>query len=362
MTEQLLISFYHILFIFIVCIGIAVVILSSWYDFRAIGQKKHIWKIAKKLYLARQLSILVVVYAHNNADTIEQCIRRIRKSTYKRYTITVINNASLDETGKIIAKLKKRQKKSVINVITKKIFISRSTALQIAYKKSRDTDLVLHVDADTFISTDLLRKSASCFINDPTLETMRFHRMYAKTIDVTSLLHRFIYLSQNLFDKATSFWLRKRIQLDDANLIFKYKLIADKNRNTTRSIYSDFITATSHSPHSRTASRAITMGISFFTLLSVAYFMYLAMTLQSNQFLTISWSIVCLWLIGATWSNTQITFAQKAELSLCIPIMYFIIFSQLLINITAHIIVTVYHQFLKMWRISIERALMPRRI
>ncbi|HEV7952098.1 MAG TPA: hypothetical protein VGO98_01875 [Candidatus Saccharimonadales bacterium] len=71
------------------------------------------------------------------------------------------------------------------------------------------------------------------------------------------------------------------------------------------------------------------------------YFFYTAAILQSNTLLTLSWAVVSLWLVAVVWSDDDLVFSRKCELTFTIPFMYFVFYVQSLIQLT-----------LNMWRLA----------
>lgn len=83
--------------------------------------------------------------------------------------------------------------------------------------------------------------------------------------------------------------------------------------------------------------RAISsIGLAVFISM-LTYSFYTAATLQSNTLLTLSWSVVSLWLVAVVWSDGNLKFSKKSELTFTIPFMYFVFYAlailQFIVNI-----------------------------
>jgi glycosyltransferase involved in cell wall biosynthesis len=111
------------------------------------------------------MSVSVIVTCHNEAEYIKQCINSIiRQSDYNSIDeIIVINDASIDDSLKILDKLKQSNDK--LNIITTN-GIGVSASRNLGIKKSK-SDFIAFLDGDDFWESSKLENHLKAFNNNP---------------------------------------------------------------------------------------------------------------------------------------------------------------------------------------------------
>ncbi|HET8884358.1 MAG TPA: glycosyltransferase family A protein [Candidatus Saccharimonadales bacterium] len=354
MIETLLIQLSVALLGASIVAGVTIILTATWYDLRGVARRQSWQTIAATLRKPRQPHIAVMVYAHNNATTIQDCLRSISCSRYKNYHVMVVDNVSTDTTKQAVLHYQRKRTKKSVSLYAKRKTTDRLTALRLGYKKTQPNDLVFILDATDTITPNLLKDAATRFVANNRLDALRLQHYNDADINLSLLVYQFMLLSTNLYNKAIS-PLSLSIRpsdIGDAGIflrstIFKNKTLPTKLSSCyasdllftrTESVATSLTIPTTNKQkgaqrHRRNVPTII--GASFLLLVAITmtYFFYTAATLQSHILLTLSWLVVSLWLFTATWSNDQMTMSKKIELTFCIPVMYILLYVQLAVQI-----------------------------
>lgn len=333
MIEKTFILFCEIVLICVAAGGISIILLATWYDFRIIATRSRLQQAIQKLRQPRQPQIAILLYAYNNATTVVRCFDSIRHSRYKRYSITIINNKSTDNTSSVIKQYMKRHKKTPITVITKRTFTEPMRVLRMAYKKAPASDLVLLIDANTTLSPTALKEYAAHFTLNASLEALHIRRSYEKDVTISTLFNHALEKSINTYHKATNSLHIDKKQFGTVSVMYRSACIS---RNFSKFVDADY--TSTHTLQSTETELAKTRNASFImlhllTFLMMTYFFYAAATLQSNVFLILSWLLFSFWILATIWSDEKMLLAKKAELTFCAPIIYFLLYIHVAVGI-----------------------------
>jgi len=327
MNEQLLIT-VSIVTLSVACLFEAIVIIgATLYDFRQIGKSRRLEKVYKRIRKPNQPKIAVLIYAHNDSASLTNCINSVARSNYKNYQIIVIDNASKDQTKKILKEYQLRHKKMALTVYAKRKTSSYGKALKQGYKKASDCDLVLVTDAKSYLPPKALRRAAIEFIDNPNLETLKIGQKALGPVSLLVAMIKLKQLSANQYGKFRSLIPLGQIMMGSGN-VYRSKvfwtLTRQKQTNKSKGLKFNILKVL-------LVGKYFMVGLAMLTTaLLVTFFAYNAVTLQSSGFFILSWVMVVVWLISAIWADELSTIAEKLELIFCTPIVYFIGYVQLL--------------------------------
>jgi len=133
-------------------------------------KKEPTFKIKKDFFP----EVTIMIPAKNVQTTLESCVKRVINQDYKgKITILIINDASTDETPKIAEQLTKKyssKKREIILLHRKKSTGYKASVLNFGlnylFSKGKATYLIAHLDADTFIPRNLIKKAVSYFSDE----------------------------------------------------------------------------------------------------------------------------------------------------------------------------------------------------
>lgn len=347
MNERLFIQIFEIILAIISIGGIAFILAATWYDLRIIHYKKHLQIASTKMTGRRQPSITVLVYARNAVTSLEACLNSIHANQYKHFKVIVADNHSTDDTKKYLATYKRTHPNISLLTYHAKRTTDRSAILRQAYKKDTSSQLVIILDATDTIPPTLLQDCALRFVANDNLDVLRLRPLPTANVSITSSGLHFYMQSKNIVDKsfARSPFLTRGS--DKSGIVMKSSIF--KQASNPRKITVDYASALTYlqslpnthpfTIYSRSTSLhswkrivslcIVVIGLAF--IISIAtYFFYTAATLQSNVLLTLSWTIVCLWLLAVIWSDDVYASGRKIELTSTVPFMYFIFYTQMI--------------------------------
>lgn len=331
MNEKLLLITSEILVGGATIAALAVVLAASWYDLRAIAHTRAL-SVGKKRLKSQKPSILILIYAHNDAAGIVACLQSIKANRYKQYQIMICDNASTDATLQLARAYKRRNKSVPLNIYSKKMQSTRSEILQLAHNKAQKCDLVFIMNANDIIPPTLLGDGVAYFCSDDRLSTLQLRRRADSALNIASLLRQYVNLSLNLFRKGMAQQTTSSNLYHANPIIIRSSFMRQNNPPDTHfTAYASalIVTTSGDTPRQQLRIRhalivlvACACGVGM-----LSYFFYTAATLRNNTLLTLSWLLVSLWCLAAIWSDEALTVSKKIELAISVPFMYFILYT-----------------------------------
>lgn len=112
--------------------------------------------------IAEMPRLTVIIPACNEADTIEDALQSLRQSTYPNLDIILINDRSTDETGAIINRLARQDKRIFSFHVTELPidWLGKVHALHLATQYAKG-DFLLYTDADVHFHPDTLSRAVA---------------------------------------------------------------------------------------------------------------------------------------------------------------------------------------------------------
>ena len=105
------------------------------------------------------LSMSVIVAAHNAEKTLEKCLQAIHSSIYKPIEVIVVDDASTDKTGEIASRYK-------VKLLSLKSNVGQGKAKNTASKFTKG-NIFVFVDSDIIVAKDTFGIIAECFQRIP---------------------------------------------------------------------------------------------------------------------------------------------------------------------------------------------------
>jgi hypothetical protein len=345
MNERLIVQICEIILAAISVAGIIFILGATWYDLRAVHHQTRIKALSSKITGRRQLPITVLVYARNAAATITACLDSISASTYKNFKVIVADNCSTDDTNKHLTTYKRTHTNTPLTSYRAKIIADRPTILQQAGKKDKSGQLILTLDAADIIPPTLLQDCAVRFAVSDDIDALYLRPTPNAEVSILSLSTHFYALSRNIMSKSfshSSLLQRRSPVMAARRSVIQQKKLSQKNRihyestlAYTQLLLLPSLFSSTNIIQTRSWKKLVyTLAVLFTTGTTVAimtYFFYTAAILQSNILLTLSWTIVCLWLLASIWLDDLSTLERKVSLTLTVPFVYFILYIQLIV-------------------------------
>jgi hypothetical protein len=234
----------------------------------------------------------------------------------------------------------------------------RIEALIAGYNRSQKNELILVIDASDVISPTLLRDSAMRFMHDKKLQALNFDYISTNLSSITMLLQRFKTMSQALVNKFFTTMPGYRINLRGKGMFRQASFKKACKSQVVKAKYDSSLRVLDYGIND---DRAVityqfvrsdwTINYLFVALLALVfqtYSMYVAATLQSKFLLIIGCIATAFWLLLITWASDSLALKDKIKLSFCAPIIYFLIYIQLIV----YILSVVFHATTSLARIA----------
>ncbi len=109
--------------------------------------------------------VTVLVPAHNEEAVIERCLDSIFASSYPYISAIVVNDASTDTTRQVLQAYRKAHPDQPLRVINKRINGGKGVGLNDALKRYVDSELVMMCDADSILAPTAIANAVTYFMN-----------------------------------------------------------------------------------------------------------------------------------------------------------------------------------------------------
>lgn len=138
--------------------------------------------------------VTILIPAHNEAKAIIRCLDSVRKSSYRKIEIIVIDDASTDTTRKLVRAYIYRYNYRNIRLMYRQKNGGKAAALNHALRnKSVKGDLVMTLDADSILHKQAI-KTAVEYFQDPTVAGVATNVRIIDNFSVLGLLQKFEHM------------------------------------------------------------------------------------------------------------------------------------------------------------------------
>ena len=350
MTEKYIILACQMILILVITAACWTVVAASWYDLRAVTRRKRQMRALPSLRGKQQPYVSILVYAHNNASTILRCLDSIRRSYYRQYCVTVINNQSADATKAIVMAYKSRYPNMPLRLYTPRIAVNRAAMLVRAYKMEAAHPLVYCLDATVSIRPSTVKHLVAYATVDEQPAILRTYQAYQYAQSIATVLPRIIQLSRQMIAKVLP------TAANGPRLLRSTALLHPQKRHTKRYM-SDEIVQANEQPLRWVAVLSIWriviyIGVACSVAVMITYFFSTAIALRSSSLLIYSWATVGLWASVVVWSNDDASVRQKIDLTAVLPALY------MLLYIASFGFIA--YQLYRIWRTYVRQPLQQR--
>lgn len=164
------VTFLLVLFGLTVLVGLIYSTMSligaSIYDMKLIRQQtEHRKHPHRRRYRNRPL-ITVLVPAHNEELVIERCLNSLLASTYRKFEIIVVDDASTDKTRNIVMKYICEHPTRTISLLTMPHNRGKAGALNQALRRQARGDIIMTLDSDCTIDRFAMSRAVRHFTED----------------------------------------------------------------------------------------------------------------------------------------------------------------------------------------------------
>lgn len=305
---------------------IYIYIRANLYDVQHIRRQKQMRSQPHARRYRQRPLVSVVVIAQNAEKTIEQCLRSIVKSSYRKHEIVIIGNTSTDKTKAIIEKFIVDHPKKAIRFAAEHIAKQQLEEVIKGSPKLLAGEFAVVLGADCTIDRLALRNIVQHFqTRDKTdVLTLNSHTEL-RSLNSAGLLQKFENLASSYTRKAVrsktplAVAMRRQFMDNPVSSPTQYYYAADVLvQSQIHPSYEEmYKRAYSGAIRSRIAILAI-----FADVVAASYLVYLVFASHNTLLFTLSWSLLTGVLLIAVWTNTNTLRLQKLKLTAFIPIGY----------------------------------------
>lgn len=367
---------------------------TSLYDLAQI-KKQKIWLKNPGAKQFRNKPLISIIIPTCNEDLIiERCMKSIIKSSYRKYEIIVVDNASIDGTKEVVKQFIAKHPTKKIKLVTKRKDIGRGGAINAGFKTHAKGELIMVLDGDSALEKHTLANAVRHFAIDD-ISALAANVRIIEQPSILSLLQQFEYLtifrSKKLYTIANAEYvvggsgaiykrdiLKKLKGFDESmrteDVALSLAIASLGNKKFKLYYGSDVVVYTEPAPtyiglfkqrynwklgnlQALFAHKGLFFSrnpdsskfLSWFRLpliiwqevmlllepLLITYFIYLALVFKQPFLYGITWLAVSFLLAFAVWADDQLALRKKLRLIVYIPVMYNLLYILTVIQVLA---------------------------
>jgi glycosyltransferase involved in cell wall biosynthesis len=308
--------------------------------------------------------VTVIVYARNSEASVIKCLESIVNS-YKKTEILIIDNASADNTRKMVRSYIKTHKNKTIKLISKRRAMTIKEAYATVPAKQIKGTYVMHIDASAALASKALESSVLNLNLQPGPALIVFNKRLQRVTSLVGLLWSLELVVRGLSNKYSSASSSSYLQIMDGMLYKKsdrtllyndplhnikhiydadalllttepqglYELI--KYRNAW---HSQHLTALWMSRHHIFSKKDLNFAnwvrlplatfngsVALFLPVLLIYFLYLALYLHQATFYTLGLLALGLLILFAVWNDEHLTLKDRVIYISLLPLVQIVV-------------------------------------
>lgn len=338
--------------------------------------------------------VSVLIPAHNEEISILRTLESVRKSTYRKLEVIVIDDASTDLTRSIVRAFIRKYPKMNLRLMSKRKNVGKAGALNHALKTGVHGDLIMTLDSDSAIHPASIRNAVRYF-DDPSIVGVAANVRVLDSYNIIGLLQKFEYMvsyrSKKFFSITNSeiviggvastyraSMLKQVGFYDDdtmtEDIALSMKVVAEGNKKHRIVYGADVLAMTEgvltfgallrqrfrwkmgnlqsilrHRNLTFNRSKSYSFMLTHYRLpmaflgeilvllepLALAYVLYLCLQLASLSFIVGAYFIITLYLIWNIVPDEHLSVPQKLKMIAYAPVMYFIMYLMNVVQLVA---------------------------
>ena len=355
---------------------------ANYYD---IWQFRRQARMAGRDHHKLRPKVSVLIPAHNEELGIIRCLESVRRNTYRKLEIIVIDDASSDNTRRLVRQYIADHPKRGIRLMYRRRNGGKAEALNHALRGGASGDLVMALDADSVLHRKSISNAVSYF-DDPKVVGVAANVRILDSLSMLGLLQKFEhmvgYRSKKFFSVTNSEFIiggvastyrrdmLKKVRFYDndtttEDIGLSLKIVAQGNRQH-RIIYASNVLAMTEGVQTfkglvrqryrwklgglqnlikyrglvANTDRRYSRGLTFYRLpmaffgelvlllepLAVGYVVYVCYLLFNPSMLIGAYMTITLYLLLNVWPDEHMNAAKKLKMSLYAPVMYFVFY------------------------------------
>ncbi len=162
---------------------------ANFYDMKEFRRSRKLVKRAK----AKQPFITILIPAHNEQTGIIRCLESVRRNTYRKMQIIVIDDASTDKTSALVTQYICDHPNRSISLLKMPKNAGKAGALNYALKRHANSDLIMTLDADSVLNKWAVSRAVSYFKDEKVVGVAANVRVM-DSLTILGLLQKFEHM------------------------------------------------------------------------------------------------------------------------------------------------------------------------
>lgn len=188
-----------ILFLFYLFITISIIDIvhlgmylvgANYYDIR---QFRRLSSSQRRDHHKLRPLVSVLIPAHNEELGIVRCLDSVRRNTYRKLEIIVVDDASSDKTRKLVRQYMTQYPNRNIRLMYKQKNVGKAAALNHALRRGATGELIMTLDADSVLHKKAISNAVSYF-EDPKVVGVAANVRIMDNLTVLGLLQKFEHM------------------------------------------------------------------------------------------------------------------------------------------------------------------------
>lgn len=357
---------------------------ASLYDIRQIKSLKRLRKNPHSKNSRYKPLVSVVIPIYDQEEVIESTLSSVLKSSYRKLEIIVVDNASSDDTKRVVKNFKKTHPKRVIKLVTKRKNIGSGAAVSSVLKTLSKSELIMTLEAGDRLDSHCLKNAVRHFSRGD-ISALAANVSVMEHPSLLSLLQQFDALASSRSKKLSTIAI-SGYAVGGSGTIY-HRDILKKLRGFTEQMWvkdnalssaitvqgkglrpyygSDVVVYTEPAAsyfslfkqrylqklHALQAIYAKSRPVGFMSrikplviwrelvtvleTLLTSYFLYLAVVFRKPFLYGLIWAAVSFFLAFAVWADDQLSSRKKMRLIIYIPVMYSLIYLVMIVQTLA---------------------------
>lgn len=364
---------------------------ANYYDVLQFRRKA---RVKKRDHRKLRPLVSVIIPAHNEEVGIIRCLDSIRRNTYRKLEIIVVDDASSDNTRRLVRDYIARYPKRNIRLMYKRRNVGKAEALNHVLRRGTNGDLAMMIDADSVLHRKGITNAVSYF-DDPKVVGVAANVRIMDSLTVLGLLQKFEhmvgYRSKKFFTVINSEFIvggvastyRRSIvekvgfydhDTTTEDIGLSLKVVSQGNKENRVVYAADVLAMTEgvqtfralmrqryrwkigslqnlikHRSLIASIDKRYSRGLTFYRIpmaffgelmlllepLAIGYVIYVCYLLASFSMIVGAYMTITLYLLFNLWPDEHMSFAKKCKMSLLTPIMYFVFYLMNVVQLAA---------------------------
>lgn len=362
------------LFVVTAAVGAVIAIMNlvgaNIYDLREVRKQRQLSLHPYSRQNRHRPLISIVISTRNDERMVGRCLDSLLSSSYRKYEILVIDNASSDKTKNIVKQFSASHPAKTVRLVARHSVQGNLGVMVANYKRYGQGEIALWLDPGSRLDKYALANAIKHFNSEPGIGILRPSRRVMSALSTVGLFQnyqellryrakKFASVSNSdytpvgetaLYRREAFVALSKKPALNQAVHPYYasdvmayvepqtsfYKLLRQHYRWQLGNLQALWTRRRLFFRHRAGHSRFLTWFrlplaacagiISLFVPLLLSYFIYVAISLREPSLLILSWASLGILLLLAIWGDEHLRFRQKAVYSALMPATYAIFY------------------------------------